>query len=78
MPDSDTPALNDDGTKDATELEWLNSPSDESHPNFLANHKKCKRSDNSAQLTSDSEDNRCTYRDRQDTRGSQISSTREP
>jgi len=43
MPNSDTLALNDNGTlKDATELEWLNSPSDESHPIFLTNQ-KCKR-----------------------------------
>jgi hypothetical protein len=33
MLDPDVPALNDDSTlKDATELEWINSPSDESHP----------------------------------------------
>jgi len=58
MPNSDTLALNNNGTlKDATELEWLNSPSDESHPIFLTNHKKRKRSDCSTQLTSDSEDN---------------------
>src|SRR5882724_12603717 len=58
MPNSDTLALNNNGTlKDTTELEWLNSPSDESHPIFLTNHKKCKRSDCSTQLTSDSKDN---------------------
>jgi hypothetical protein len=50
MPGSDAPALNDDGTlKDATELEWLNSPSDESCPITLVDHKKRKRPDNSAQ-----------------------------
>lgn len=54
MPDSDAPALNDDGTlKDATEIEWLNSLSDESRPAT----RKRKRSDSSAQQTSDTEDN---------------------
>jgi hypothetical protein len=56
MPDTDAPALNDDGTlKDATEIEWLNSPSDESRRITLDTHKR-KRSNSSAQQTSDSED----------------------
>jgi hypothetical protein len=49
MPDPDAPALNDDGTlKDMTELEWINSPSDESRPITLANRKKRKRSNSLA------------------------------
>jgi hypothetical protein len=56
MPDPDAPALNDDGTlKDATELEWINSPSDESRPITLDNRRKRKRSDSSAQETSDND-----------------------
>jgi hypothetical protein len=56
MPDPDAPALNDDSTlKDATEIEWFNSPSDESRPIGLATRKR-KRSDSSAQQTPDSED----------------------
>ena len=57
MPDPDAPALNDNGTlKDAMELEWINSPSDKSHPITLDNCKKCKRSNSLAQETSDNDD----------------------
>ena len=56
MPYSDAPALNDDGMlKDTMEIEWFDSPSDESHPIALGTRKH-KRSDSSAQQTSDSED----------------------
>jgi hypothetical protein len=52
MPDLDRPALNDDGTlKDASELSFVHSPSDESRSIALANRGKRKRSE-----TSDSED----------------------
>src|SRR4051812_19949742 len=38
MPNPNAPALNDDGTlKDAKEIEWINSPSDKSHPIALGN-----------------------------------------
>jgi hypothetical protein len=57
MPDINTPALNADGMlKDATEIEWLNSLSDESHCIAL-DTRKHKRSNSSAQQTLDSEDN---------------------
>jgi hypothetical protein len=57
MLDSNVPALNDDSTlKDVIELEWINSPSDESCPITLDNHKKHKRSDSLAQQTSDNDD----------------------
>jgi len=57
MPNPDAPALNDDGTlKDAKEIEWINSPSDESRPIALGNRKKRKGSESSAQRTSDSKD----------------------
>ena len=57
MPDTDAPVLNDDSTlKDAMEIEWLNSLSDESHHITLDTHKH-KRSNSSAQQTSDSESN---------------------
>src|ERR1700760_2007923 len=52
MPDPDRPALNDDGTlKDASQLSFVHSPSDESRPITLANREKRKRSE-----TSDNED----------------------
>ena len=51
MPTSDTPALNPDSTlKDASEIEWLNSPSDENCTVSLEDPKKCKRT-NSEQDT---------------------------
>jgi hypothetical protein len=55
MPNPDAPALNDDNSlKDAAELVFVYSPSDESRPITLANRKKRNRSDSLA--PSDSED----------------------
>jgi len=46
MPTSDAPALNPDGSlKDASEIKWLNSPSNEHHSVSLNDPKKCKRMD---------------------------------
>jgi hypothetical protein len=46
MPTSDTPALNSDGTlKDASEIEWLHSPSDEHRSVSLDDPKKRRRVD---------------------------------
>jgi hypothetical protein len=48
MSDSDAPALNADGTlKDASEIQWLNSPSDEYRTINTSNPKKRKRSNSS-------------------------------
>ena len=44
MATSDAPALNPDSTlKDASEIEWLNSPSDENRTVSLEDPKNCKR-----------------------------------
>ena len=44
MPTSDAPALNPDSTlKDTSEIEWLNSLSDENCTVSLEDPKKCKR-----------------------------------
>ncbi|KAF8888729.1 hypothetical protein CPB84DRAFT_1749457 [Gymnopilus junonius] len=54
--DDDTPALNADGTlKDAGEITWLNSPSDERR-NLADDLKKRKRANSSAQESDDSND----------------------
>jgi len=46
MPTLDAPALNPDGSlKDASEMEWLNSPSNEHCSVSLDDLKKCKRMD---------------------------------
>jgi len=46
MPTLDTPALNPDSTlKDVSEIEWLNSPSDEHRSVSPDDPKKCKRLD---------------------------------
>jgi hypothetical protein len=57
MPNPDAPALNDDDTlKDASELDFVHSPSDESRVISLANRKKRNRSDSLARTPSDTED----------------------